>query len=126
MTAIQKPKVLVLGVSGQIGRFVLAHLDKYPETLSVRITARRPEQVQPYSNKVVMQSFLIWIIPLRSPQLFTAWIECFCSPDTQSRCWRKARHSLTQQEKHAFNTWFTWASLDDGIAQIHTSPGTNS
>ena len=45
MTAIQKPKVLVLGVSGQIGRFVLAHLDKYPETLSVRITARRPEQV---------------------------------------------------------------------------------
>jgi NAD(P)H dehydrogenase (quinone) len=45
MTAIQKPKVLVLGVSGQIGRFVLEQLDKYPETLSVRSTARRPEQV---------------------------------------------------------------------------------
>ena len=45
MTAIQKPKVLVLGVGGQIGRFVLEQLDKYPETLSVRITARRPEQV---------------------------------------------------------------------------------
>ncbi len=45
MTSLQKPKVLVLGVSGQIGRFVLEHLDKYPETLNVRITGRRPEQV---------------------------------------------------------------------------------
>ena len=45
MTSFQKPTVLVLGVSGQIGRFVLEHLDKYPETLNVRITARRPEQV---------------------------------------------------------------------------------
>jgi uncharacterized protein YbjT (DUF2867 family) len=45
MTSFQKPTVLVLGVSGQIGRFVLEHLDKYPEILNVRITARRPEQV---------------------------------------------------------------------------------
>ena len=45
MTSLQKPKVLVLGVSGQIGRFVLEHLDKYPQVLNVRITARRPEQV---------------------------------------------------------------------------------
>src|SRR6266404_9319153 len=45
MTSLQKPKVLVLGVSGQIGRFVLEHLDEYPETLNVRITGRRPKQV---------------------------------------------------------------------------------
>jgi NAD(P)H dehydrogenase (quinone) len=45
MTSLQKPTVLVLGVSGQIGRFVLERLDKYPETLNVRVTARRPEQV---------------------------------------------------------------------------------
>ena len=45
MTSFQKPTILVLGVSGQIGGFVLQHLDKYRQVLNVRITARRPEQV---------------------------------------------------------------------------------
>jgi uncharacterized protein YbjT (DUF2867 family) len=45
MTSFQKPTILVLGVSGKIGGFVLQHLDKYPQALNLRITARRPEQV---------------------------------------------------------------------------------
>jgi len=39
MATLQKPTVLVLGASGQIGRFVVQQLDQTPDEVHVRIAA---------------------------------------------------------------------------------------
>jgi NAD(P)H dehydrogenase (quinone) len=44
MATLQKPTVLVLGASGQIGRFVVQQLDQTPEEVQVRVAARTPER----------------------------------------------------------------------------------
>jgi uncharacterized protein YbjT (DUF2867 family) len=44
MATLQKPSVLVLGASGQIGRFVVQQLDQTPEEVHVRVAARTPER----------------------------------------------------------------------------------
>jgi NAD(P)H dehydrogenase (quinone) len=44
MATLQKPTVLVLGASGQIGRFVVQQLDQTPEEVHVRVAARTPER----------------------------------------------------------------------------------
>ena len=45
MTSPGKPLILVLGAGGQVGRYVVEHLVRHPEELSVRITARSRERV---------------------------------------------------------------------------------
>ncbi len=45
MTSPNKPLILVLGSGGQVGRYVVEHLLRRPEELSVRITARSHERV---------------------------------------------------------------------------------
>jgi hypothetical protein len=47
MTMLQKPTVLILGSTGQIGRFILEYLKRESDAVHVRVTARRPEQVAP-------------------------------------------------------------------------------
>lgn len=42
----KKPKVLVLGTTGQVGKLILSELDGHPDDVDVRITSRRPEQVK--------------------------------------------------------------------------------
>jgi uncharacterized protein YbjT (DUF2867 family) len=44
MATLQKPTVLVLGASGQIGRFVVQQLDQTPDEVHVRVAARTPER----------------------------------------------------------------------------------
>src|SRR6266481_4712201 len=44
MATLQKPTVLVLGASGQIGRFVVQQLDQTPEEVHVRVAARTLER----------------------------------------------------------------------------------
>jgi uncharacterized protein YbjT (DUF2867 family) len=57
MTMLLKPTVLILGATGQIGRFILEHLKHEPNTIHIRITTRRQEQVpsgdsaRPLQNK---------------------------------------------------------------------------
>lgn len=40
-----KPIILVLGAGGQVGRYVVEHLVRFPDELSVRVTARTLEKV---------------------------------------------------------------------------------
>ncbi|MGZ3393785.1 MAG: SDR family oxidoreductase [Isosphaeraceae bacterium] len=42
----RKPTILVLGVTGQTGRLIVAELDHDPGGVQVRLAARRPEQVE--------------------------------------------------------------------------------
>jgi NAD(P)H dehydrogenase (quinone) len=44
MATLQKPTVLVLGASGQIGRFVVQRLYQTPGEVHVRVAARTPER----------------------------------------------------------------------------------
>jgi len=44
MATLQKPTVLVLGASGQIGRFVVQQLDQTPGEVHIRVAARTPER----------------------------------------------------------------------------------
>jgi len=71
MTRFQRPTVLVLGVSGQIGRFVLEHLDKYPETLNVRVTPRRREEVA----VLLQQGRDAVVLDLDNPTTFAAALQ---------------------------------------------------
>jgi uncharacterized protein YbjT (DUF2867 family) len=41
MTMLQKPTVLILGSTGQIGRFILEYLKPEPDAVHIRVTARR-------------------------------------------------------------------------------------
>jgi uncharacterized protein YbjT (DUF2867 family) len=43
MATLQKPTVLVLGASGQIGNFVVRQLDQTPEEVHVRVAPTRPK-----------------------------------------------------------------------------------
>ena len=45
MTMLKKPTVLILGSTGQIGRFILEYLKREPDTVHIRVTVRIPEQV---------------------------------------------------------------------------------
>jgi NAD(P)H dehydrogenase (quinone) len=45
MTMHQKPTILILGSTGQIGRFILEYLKREPDAVHIRVTARRPEQI---------------------------------------------------------------------------------
>jgi NAD(P)H dehydrogenase (quinone) len=51
MTIHQKPTVLILGATGQIGRFILEHLKREPDTVHIRVTARKPEQVAAFQQQ---------------------------------------------------------------------------
>jgi NAD(P)H dehydrogenase (quinone) len=51
MTMLQKPTVLILGSTGQIGRFILEYLKREPDAVDIRVTARRPEQVATFQQQ---------------------------------------------------------------------------
>jgi uncharacterized protein YbjT (DUF2867 family) len=40
MTMLLKPTVLILGATGQIGRFILEHLKQEPDAVHIRVAAR--------------------------------------------------------------------------------------
>ena len=51
MTMLFKPTVLILGATGQIGRFILEHLKHEIDTIHIRIATRRPEQVAAFQQQ---------------------------------------------------------------------------
>ena len=51
MTMLLKPTVLILGATGQIGRFILEHLKKEPDAVHIRVAVRRPEQVAAFRQQ---------------------------------------------------------------------------
>ena len=51
MTMLPKPTVLILGSTGQIGRFILEYLKREPDAVDIRVTARRPEQVATFQQQ---------------------------------------------------------------------------
>lgn len=51
MTMLQKPTVLILGATGQIGRFIIEYLKREPDAVHIRVTARRPEQVATFQQQ---------------------------------------------------------------------------
>ena len=51
MTMLLKPTVLILGATGQIGRFILEHLKQEPDAVHIRVAARRPEQVAAFKQQ---------------------------------------------------------------------------
>jgi NAD(P)H dehydrogenase (quinone) len=51
MTTLQKPTVLILGSTGQIGTFILEYLKRKPDAVHIRVTARRPEQVARFQQQ---------------------------------------------------------------------------
>ena len=48
---LQKPTVLILGATGQIGRFILEYLKRESDAVHIRATARRPEQVATFQQQ---------------------------------------------------------------------------
>ena len=50
MAMLLKPTVLILGATGQIGRFILEHLKHEPDMVHIRIATRRPEQVAAFQQ----------------------------------------------------------------------------
>ena len=125
MTMLQKPTVLILGSTGQIGRFILEYLKREPDAVHIRVTARRPEQVATFQQ----QGQDAVLLDLDRPATFAAalvgWTVSSCLPATQWRCWPKARPSLMPPEKLASNTSCTLECSAIGIAQIHISLGTS-
>jgi NAD(P)H dehydrogenase (quinone) len=51
MTMLKEPTVLIIGSTGQIGRFILEYLKREPDTVHIRVTARRPEQVATFQQQ---------------------------------------------------------------------------
>jgi short subunit dehydrogenase-like uncharacterized protein len=51
MTMLLKPTVLILGATGQVGRFILEHLKREPDAVHIRVAARRPEQVAAFQQQ---------------------------------------------------------------------------
>src|SRR5260221_11556490 len=51
MTMLPKPTVLILGSTGQIGRFILEYLKREPDPVHIPATARRPEQVATFQQQ---------------------------------------------------------------------------
>ncbi len=68
MTMLKKPTVLILGSTGQIGRFILEYLKREPDTVHIRVTARRPEQVATFQQ----QGQDAVLLDLDSPVTFAA------------------------------------------------------
>jgi len=68
MTMLQKPTVLILGATGQIGRFILEYLKREPDAVHIRVTARRPEQVARFQQ----QGQDAVLLDLDSPATFAA------------------------------------------------------
>jgi NAD(P)H dehydrogenase (quinone) len=68
MTMLQKPTVLILGSTGQIGRFILEYLKREPDAVHIRVTARRPEQVTTFQQ----QGQDAVLLDLDSPATFAA------------------------------------------------------
>jgi NAD(P)-dependent dehydrogenase (short-subunit alcohol dehydrogenase family) len=50
MTMLQKPTVLILGSSGQIGRFILEYLKRESDAVHVRVTRKRREAVRSFNG----------------------------------------------------------------------------
>ncbi len=72
MTMLQKPTVLILGATGQIGRFILEYLKREPDAVHIRVTARRPEQVARFQQQ--------------GQDASVGWTVSSCLPATQWRC----------------------------------------
>ena len=68
MTMLPKPTVLILGSTGQIGRFILEYLKREPDAVDIRVTARRPEQVATFQQ----QGQDAVLLDLDSPATFAA------------------------------------------------------
>jgi NAD(P)H dehydrogenase (quinone) len=68
MTMLQKPTVLILGSTGEIGRFILEYLKREPDAVHIRVTARRPEQVATFQQ----QGQDAVLLDLDSPATFAA------------------------------------------------------
>jgi NAD(P)H dehydrogenase (quinone) len=68
MTMLKKPTVLILGSTGQIGRFILEYLKREPDTVHIRVTVRRPEQVATF----LQQGQDAVLLDLDSPATFAA------------------------------------------------------
>jgi len=68
MTMLPKPTVLILGSTGQIGRFILEYLKREPDAVHIRVTARRPEQVATFQH----QGQDAVLLDLDSPATFAA------------------------------------------------------
>ena len=94
----------MLGASGQIGRFVVQQLDQTPGEVHVRVAARTPEQCLALQHEGPDAVLL----DLDQPNTFAATLRGV------DRAFLLTGYT------------FTWASSDGGIAQIHTSSGTNS
>ena len=68
MTILKKPTVLILGSTGQIGKFILEYLKREAGTVHIRVTARRPEQVATFQQ----QGQDAVLLDLDSPATFAA------------------------------------------------------
>jgi hypothetical protein len=118
MTMLQKPTVLILGSTGQIGRFILEYLKREPDAVHIRVTARRPEQVATFQQQGQEPFFWISTIRLLLLPRFVGWTVSSCLPATQWRCWPKARPSLMPPEKPASNTSCTLECSAIGLDRI--------
>jgi len=68
MTILLKPTVVILGATGQIGRFILERLKQEPDAVHIRVAARRPEQVAAFQQ----QGWDAVLLDLDRPATFAA------------------------------------------------------
>jgi uncharacterized protein YbjT (DUF2867 family) len=63
MTKLLKPTVLILGATGQIGRFILGHLKQEPDAFHIRVAALASVMLR---DKAGPKQVEILFIPTRS------------------------------------------------------------